>query len=63
MLLKLKKKRLKNLSMDSKALPSEMTPNIAGGAQEDVIRPTTSTCSEYGSCNATISQASCIRSC
>ena len=31
MKLKLNKKKLKNLSLDNKALPGDMTPNIAGG--------------------------------
>lgn len=31
MKLKLNKKKLKNLSLDNKALPADMTPNIGGG--------------------------------
>ncbi len=31
MKLKLNKKKLKNLAKDNKALPADMTPNIAGG--------------------------------
>jgi len=31
MKLKLKKKKIKNLSRDNKALPAEMTPQVGGG--------------------------------
>jgi len=57
MLLKLKKKKLKNLSLDIKALPTDMTPNVAGGAKPTLGISTLSECAK------TISQASCIRSC
>ncbi|WDE06725.1 hypothetical protein SG34_007425 [Thalassomonas viridans] len=35
MKLQLNKKKLKNLSKDAQTLPSDMTPNIAGGFSDD----------------------------
>ncbi|WDE09056.1 hypothetical protein SG34_030235 [Thalassomonas viridans] len=39
MKLKLNKNKLKNLSKDHKALPAEMTPNVAGGKHIEVTDP------------------------
>lgn len=47
MKLKLNKKKLKNLSNDNKALPADMTPQVAagvGGVLNSVNYPPTSRC-------------------
>ena len=38
MKLKLNKKKLKNLSKDSKVLPSDMTPQVGGGSVDWMCR-------------------------
>lgn len=61
MKLKLNKKSVKNLSLDSQVLPNNMTPNVAGGDSANICEGTsgatytTATClSQYPCSGATV---------